>query len=677
MRDITIVIPVFGRPELFERALSSVIEHGNLDKNKLIVVNDWGPGTTAIRNLTRKAMLANPNIEYFENDTNLGFVSTCNRAVFELDNTANDVLLLNSDAELTPHALAEMQNVLALSPRHACVSPRTNEGTLATVPLYPRRKRNREEVLRLFEAQKSLLPRYSITPVSPGFCLLIRRDVIREQGLFDEVFSPGYEEENDFCMRVNAIGLSAVLANHAFVFHEAGKSFGVRRDKLAHQHSRLLNRRFPFYSQLVRSYFTVGVDPVDKFFDYLRPESLPSILVDCSALSQHLNGTSKNILSFLDFLSSIAKSDDAHFRFTFLVHSSVAAHYQLHNRGFNIAFVEEGLHELFDLGFALSPIWSASSLERLIAHCSRIAVLHLDIIAIRTWELSSVDFGREKAAYSAVEWADLTIFISNSARRDFAEYRPSARIRQDRVIYQGAILSSSYSDSGHGNQRSNLPRFEVNNGPCVLIVGNAFKHKQVQRAIDSIKSEPFDVIALSNMNGSEGNVQTVNSGDLPDAYIEELYEHADVVVFPSAYEGFGLPIADSLRAKKPLIIFETDTAHEVVNVLGGEQSTFFFRDFTLLAGLITSACGQSVARRVQPLRTSDDFNSDILRELFTLTQQPVNTTFLRERQMYFREMGRSDLALQTTAQLARRSVRWSSKVADVVWGPIYSRLFRK
>lgn len=676
MARVTIVIPVYGKPELFERALGSVIEHGNIEKNKLIVVNDCGPSSQLISEIARTAMLVFPNIEYYENDTNLGFVSTCNRAVFELDNTANDVLLLNSDAELTAHALEEMQSVLALSSRHACVAPRTNEGTIATVPFYSKRQKSREELFQLFHEQKSFLPRYSITPVSPGFCILIRRELIREHGLFDNVFSPGYEEENDFCMRVNALGFSAVLANHAFVFHEAGQSFGGRREKLAQHHSQLLNRRFPFFPQLVENYITAKVDPVDKFFDYLRPESNPSILLDCSALSQIHNGTSKNILSFLDFLSSTAKSEFSHCSFTLLVHRTVADHYHLKNFGFKISFVEEEIHELFDLGFALSPIWAVSSLERLVNYCSRFAVLHLDIIAIRTSELSSVDFGRESAAYSAAHWADLTIFISNSARNDFLEFRPSALIRQERVIHQGVIAPWSFPVSIK-QKRAKLPHFDRSKGPSVLIVGNAFKHKQVERAIESIKTEPLDVIALSKRTGTVGNVQTIRSGDLPDEYLDELFSQADVVVFPSAYEGFGLPIAESLRAKKPLIVFDTETAREVVHALGGEQSTLFFRDFSLLTELITTAVGHTVGSLTQPLRSSDDFNADVLSELLSLCQQKVDPDFLRQRSFFFREVARNHSTQVVAVQLSRRSVRWSSKIADILWGPIYFRLSRK
>ena len=676
LTSVTIVIPVYGNPTYFSRAIDSVLQYGDLAKNKLIVINDCGPSTPQIKAIAKKAMLSFSNIEYFENDLNLGFGETCNRAVFELDESSNDVLLLNSDAELTRGALQELQSVLAQSNQHACVSPRTNQGTISTVPYYPRRLRSREESFDFFKKQHRLLPRYSVAPVSPGFCMLIRRDVIQVHGLFDEVFSPGYDEENDFCMRINSVGLSSVIANHAFVFHGSGKSFGKRREPLAERHSQILNRRFPFYQRLIEQYHATGVDPVDKFLDYIDPLNSPSILLDCSALSEHLNGTSRNILSFLDFLSSKATFKDLKPRFTILANRSMSHFYGLNKLGFKISFVEDGIHELFDVGFALSPVWSKSALDRLVTYCSRFAILHLDIIAIRTWELNGTSVNRERAVYSAVEWADLTIFISNASRKDFLDFKPNARIRNGKVIHQGIISSYGFQAPTEVKDHKKTG-FRDTNRLSVLIVGNAFKHKQVDRAVDAIKSEDFDVVALAGHNSIQANVHKIRSGGLTDEHVNSLFEQADVIVFPSAYEGFGLPIAEALKAHKPLVVFETLTSREVVAVLGGQNSTYFFNDFSMLSDQIKDASKQIYECPPHQLRSSDDFNAEVLSEILNLSAKTIDTNFLRERAKHFRELAIDELSHNARAQLERLSVRWSSKLADVLWGPFYSRIFRK
>ena len=629
-QNVTIVVPVYGQVDFVQKVVESVLRFGDLTKNKLIVINDCGPNSEDVRAIVQRAQQRSPHITYAENEKNLGFVQTCNRAVLELDESTNDVLLLNSDAELTQGALQEMQAVLNASPRHACVSPRTNKGTIATFPVFPRRTRTSQESLEFFASHCELLPRYSVTPVSPGFAMLISRRVINAHGLFDEIFSPGYEEENDFCLRVNSLGLSAVIANHAFVFHEGNASFGARRSHIAAKNAQVMETRFPFYPALVQNYLDTRIDPVDKFLDYLDPTESPSILVDCSVLSGHLNGTVKNVLSFLDFVERRASTAPGQPQITLLVTAEMASHYELERRGFKLALAGARSEELFDVGFALSPLWSFEAFARLAGCCARIASLHLDVIALRTWELNGAEPTLEQAVYFAADWANTTIFISDSARSDFSAFRPGAELRDARTIHQGVMpalpLPTAKADPGHFTAS-----FVHSEELAVLVVGNALKHKQVDPTLAAIANQPFEVIALADRNSVSGNVTTVRSGSLSDRAVRRLFDTADVIVFPSAYEGFGLPIAEALEARKPLIVFDTDTAREVVELLGGVQTTLFFDDFSSLPGLITAAATIEVVDYKPVRRSSDAFNSELLDVILDLARKPVDPVFLRHR----------------------------------------------
>jgi glycosyltransferase involved in cell wall biosynthesis len=52
-------------------------------------------------------------------------------------------------------------------------------------------------------------------------------------------------------------------------------------------------------------------------------------------------------------------------------------------------------------------------------------------------------------------------------------------------------------------------------------------------------------------------------GRVPAASLRALYQRADVVAFPSRYEGFGLPILEALRAQTPVVIADTPALREV------------------------------------------------------------------------------------------------------------------
>ena len=83
--------------------------------------------------------------------------------------------------------------------------------------------------------------------------------------LLTEIYSPGYNEENDLVCRMNRHGYSAVMANHAFIYHLEGASFGGRRKKLEQTNRAVLDARYPEYGRVVSEYLRIFMDPVDRF----------------------------------------------------------------------------------------------------------------------------------------------------------------------------------------------------------------------------------------------------------------------------------------------------------------------------------------------------------------------------------------------------------------------------
>ena len=67
-----------------------------------------------------------------------------------------------------------------------------------------------------------------------GFCMLIRDEVVRRVGLFDERFGTGNFEDDDYCLRVRQAGYRLVVAEDAFVFHFGNRTFvgmGLSKEK--------------------------------------------------------------------------------------------------------------------------------------------------------------------------------------------------------------------------------------------------------------------------------------------------------------------------------------------------------------------------------------------------------------------------------------------------------------
>jgi GT2 family glycosyltransferase len=261
-RNVTIIVPVYGDWPSLSNCIKSLIKNVS-SNNKVLFVNDCGPEADLIEDYIKKSIKGVKNFEYYRNPYNLGFLKNCNRAVFELDKSDNDIMLLNSDTVVTEGFLEAMCSVLHSDAKIASVSPRTNNATIATIPIISAKQKgiNPTDAYKLFKSLEGRLPQYNIAPVAHGFCILIKRSVIDNYGLFDEAFGKGYGEETDFCMRVSEKGYKNAICNRAFVYHLEARSFSFEvKNKLLEINGAIIDKRYPKYRRLVRDYTESIID---------------------------------------------------------------------------------------------------------------------------------------------------------------------------------------------------------------------------------------------------------------------------------------------------------------------------------------------------------------------------------------------------------------------------------
>lgn len=276
--NVTIVVPVYGDWPSLSDCIDSLIK--NIDSSvKVMLVNDCGPEANTIEKNIAKKIKKYSNFIYHRNEKNLGFVKNCNNAVYNLDKTENDILLLNSDTVVTDGFLEELVHVLGIDKKHAAVSPRSNNATITTTPIAHMASKDvgaEASYAHFSRFHRKRLKRFSIAPVAHGFCMLIRRSVIKKYGLFDEAFGMGYGEEVDFCLRVRQKGFKSVIANWSYVFHLEGKSFGIdKKKKLIEESSKIIHSRYPKYKAEVRAYIHDAMieeefNPIRKFVRVLK-----------------------------------------------------------------------------------------------------------------------------------------------------------------------------------------------------------------------------------------------------------------------------------------------------------------------------------------------------------------------------------------------------------------------
>jgi glycosyltransferase involved in cell wall biosynthesis len=160
-----------------------------------------------------------------------------------------------------------------------------------------------------------------------------------------------------------------------------------------------------------------------------------------------------------------------------------------------------------------------------------------------------------------IKEADYIIAISECTKRDILEYGGNL-VSEDKItlIYQSCSprfnTSQNYKTS---NLNSKLGRY-------VLSVGSIEPRKNTMLALKALHHLPDDIslvlvgrhtaytdklIQYARANGLEHRLHILHG--VPDADLPALYAGAECFVYPSVYEGFGIPIIEAISCGLPVV----------------------------------------------------------------------------------------------------------------------------
>lgn len=249
---ISVVVPVYNAADEVERCLLSL--HETVKPGTPVLVIDDASPDPAVKDVLGHWRETRPaGWRIVSNDRNLGFVGTANRGMRETD---GNVVLLNSDTEVTPGWLDGLRCCLESDRMIGTVTPWTNNGTIVSIPVALERNPAPPDPSAVASViARTGRARYPELPTAVGFCMAISRRAIDRVGLFDEfLFGKGYGEENDFSVRVAQAGMRNVLCDDVYVVHLGGCSFGPLGLKPGEDSMRRLLSRHPDYQKHVAKF---------------------------------------------------------------------------------------------------------------------------------------------------------------------------------------------------------------------------------------------------------------------------------------------------------------------------------------------------------------------------------------------------------------------------------------
>jgi len=217
---VSVVVVTYNNIDLTRLCLDSIEQLTDYDNLEVIVVdnNSTDGSQEYITNWASKKS------EYIAilNDDNRGFSAANNQG---LQVASGDYLvLLNNDTHVTPGWVRTLIGHLKRNENIGLIGPVTNNiGNEAKIDI--QYNSMSEMLIKSAEYTRRHIGQVYNLNAAAFFCVMMAREVYEQVGPLDEVFGIGFFEDDDYCRRINQLGLEVVCAEDVFIHHNLSASF--------------------------------------------------------------------------------------------------------------------------------------------------------------------------------------------------------------------------------------------------------------------------------------------------------------------------------------------------------------------------------------------------------------------------------------------------------------------
>lgn len=223
---VSVLVVTYNNLEFTRACLASLDEYSQYEHMEIIVVDnasndaskeflsDW-----AAKGMHRKLIL---------NEDNRGFAAANNQGL--AISTGDYLVMLNNDTYVTPGWIRTLLKHLQRDETIGLIGPVTNNiGNEAKIDIGYGSMH--EMLLKSFAYTHRHVGQTFPLSTAAFFCVMMPRKTYERVGVLDEAFGLGFFEDDDYCRRVEQLGLRVVCAEDVFIHHHLSASFNTLKQQ--------------------------------------------------------------------------------------------------------------------------------------------------------------------------------------------------------------------------------------------------------------------------------------------------------------------------------------------------------------------------------------------------------------------------------------------------------------
>lgn len=566
-------------------------------------------------------------MDYIQIESIDEYYALLNRTLYPFVESGMHVLFVSPDQKFDVSDIDELIASIMIDPHYGFALPRTNIGGSAPVPRH-------HDDAAIVEADNygeffSMLPPRRGDGIVQGLPVLVDFRILLNFGRLEGTTFDLSDALALLYIRANRRGYSAVISNRAFFYtpehdmHTGGLRACAK-----------LENASDYYKALSQQAVLPETIFEKLLWFRLKPKAQKTILFDIRNLDSFFNGTAEHILSLVQPI--VKYSRDFSIDPVFLVLPKAAEFHQLDMLIPGKFLYELKEDDIFDAAIKLSQPWSFSELKDHAYRSTINAYLMLDTIA---WDCNYIRMPNLDGVWRAVsEYADGFLFNSAYTKQSFnMRFPKSCNVMSD-------IAYCSLNPQEYRATVNEIISTNENAETYILVVGNHYFHKGLNQAVRSISAAfpEVKIKVLGDISMRFPNVEMQPSGMLEQEVIDQLFSRCACMVFPSYYEGFGLPVLKAVSYGIPTIVRGSELIDEIKEKLHPvdiittfERDTDMFRaiNTALKSERCSAPCGSKYMEVEKPFGW--DQSAQVILTLLQKLSANLNTARCLDRLEFF------------------------------------------